>query len=219
MGKSTFRKENKRMRGLQLACRYSCQCEKAENLGFKNALKSFGSSNGSSEIDEKSIMSFLSHLEPRKYYDEIAQKNGIKSPFDIRVVKSYWRGVPELKGNLWHNLTTLFPIANLAIGQIRPKMVDECFVHPAQIIEVKGKKLLVEYSPVVIKDKELALSDKTTEKEIESIGYSNGFKKNDWVSMHFGIAVENLEPHDAASLLGISHKALDAFNSNRSSRK
>lgn len=209
-----IRKESKRMLGLKLACRYSL-CEKAENYGFKNILRSFCLNGSSGEIDTKVIMSFLSQLEPKKYYEQIAEKNGIRSPFDIQIIRSYWRGVPKLKGGIWHNLTTLFPISNLAISQIRPEMVDECFVHPARIVGVKKTKLVVEYSPIVVRNHELAISDRTTRKEVERIGDLNGFKKDDWIAMHFSLAVEKLEPHDTIVLLGLSHNALNRFNSIR----
>jgi len=198
------------MKGLRLACRYSCACEH----GFADDLRCF-CSNG--DIDEGRVMDLLSILEPKKFYDLIAQKNKIDS-FDIRVISYYWRGVPtELKGGIWHNLTTLFPIANLAIGQIRPGMVDECFIHPAKVLEVRNRKLVVEYFPVAVDGENLILSKKPKKREVENLGL-NYLKHGDIVAIHFSVAAEKLEPNDANVLTALTHRSINRFNTIRAKK-
>jgi hypothetical protein len=213
MGKSTFRKEREeKMRGLRLACLYSCSCEHARMYGFADRLKKFSLAG---EGDEDEIIQMLSRLDSRDYYSLIAKKNQIRDPFDIRVVSYYWRGVPQLKGNLWHNITTLIPIIKLNLQRIRSEMVDECFVQRARVLRVEGSQLIVEYNPVIVKDGSLALTQKTLEKKVENLipNYSIvSFEVGDNISIHFSTAVEKLAPFDANILSAITLRSLSLFN-------
>jgi len=212
MENSPFEKEDKRMKGLRLASRYSCVCEHARLYRIARNLKLFAT-NGSAE---EKIIQMLSMLDSKDYYDEIGQKNDIGDPFDIRIVSYYWRGVPKLKGDLWHNFTVLLPIIKLHISHIQPEMVDDCLVHWAKVVEVNGSKINVEYHPMEVKDNKLIVGDKHIRKDVESL-MTHMPKVGDLVTIHFSTAVESLEPRDANILLSITRRSLKKFNSLRES--
>ncbi len=203
-----------RMKGLGLACRYSCNCGHAEMYGIADKLRAFGI-NGSSK---ESVIQMLSLLDSRDYYEAIAKENGIRDPFNIQVVSYYWKGTPKLTGELWHNFTTLVPIIKLHSRHIRTDMADQCFVHKATVVGENGGKIVVEYLPVIIKDGKLVLKEKPIKKEVESL-LAHPSKVGDFVSIHYSAAVEKLEPEDAKTLLGVTYRSLSKFNTIRRSTK
>lgn len=201
------------MRGLRLACRYSCACEHARMYGFTEKLRTFSSG----DLDETEAIKMLSELDSKPFYDLIAEKNKIQDPFDIRVVSYYWRGVPELNGGLWHNFTTLLPIRKLHSSHIHPDMVNDCFVHRGKVLAISSK-LTIEYFPVVIEQGNLGLSKKAAEREVENL-MPHTPKTGDIVAIHFSTAVEKLAPSDANILTAVTHRSLAKFNASRARPK
>lgn len=195
------------MQGLILACKYSCNCQKAVIFGLFKNLKQFIDA----PANPKLIAKNLSILESYKFYREIAKKNKIRDPFDTRVVSSYWRGEPKLKGNIRHNYTTLIPLLKMPIELIDTDMLNECFVHPAKIILKKGDQLIVRYLPIVKDKNKLRLSRRHATKKIINI-FKNKTDIHEYLTTHFSSAIENITDTEADRLMKISEHALNQFN-------
>lgn len=195
------------MEGIILACKYSCNCEKAIIFGLFKNLKHFIETQENLKLTAKQLSIFDSY----KFYQNIAKKNKIKDPLDISVISSYWRGEPKLKGNIWHNYTTLIPLLKIPTELIDMEILNECFIHPAKIILKKGDQLAVKYRPIVKDKNKLRMSKKYATKKIINTFKANA-AINSYLTVHFSNAIENITEQQAINLSMISERALSRFN-------
>lgn len=203
----TKRKGDEKVDGIKLASLYSYNCENAHLYGFSQQLKDFAEGKNS---DARKTRHCLKNLDGYKFCEIIAKINEIEDPFDPRVISYYWKGTPDLKGELWHNYTTLIPILKMPIKLIFANMIDECFVHPAQVIESSEQSLLIKYAPVIKTEAKLAVGE-----EMEKI--INGplcFKavSNDLITIHYSTAIEKISEDEVQNLQQIIVHSLEKFN-------
>jgi len=203
----TKRKRGEKMDGLKLASMYSYNCENAHRYGFSQQLKDFAEGKNS---DAEKTRYCLKNLDSYEFYEIIAKINGIENPFDPRVISYYWKGIPYLKGGLWHNYATLIPILKMPMELIFANMVDECFVHPAQVIESSENSFLIRYSPVVKTDKEIII-DMETEKIVKKPIFLKVTTGN-YVTIHYSTAIEEIDVDEFKNFLRITNNSLKKFN-------
>lgn len=197
------------LEGLKLDAKYSYNCENARRFNFSDELISF--IEGREGV--KKIKNILSKLEHFKFREDIAKINKIGDSSDPQVVSHYWKGTPIMAGELWHNYTTLIPILKMPSEFINPKIVDDCLVHPTEIVAAK-KNLIVKYRPVIKKDGKLSLDEKNVEKKIENPFMIN-FQEGDFSTMHFSCAIEKISIEEFKNLIRITESSLEKFNAQR----
>ncbi len=200
--------------GLQLACRYSFNCQHAKHFGMAERLREFSLGN----LKEDSARNILERFDSYRFYKTIAEINGVEDPFDQRVISYYWRGRPKLDGELWHNFTTLMPISNLPSEHIDVNLVDDCFVHQAVVNGIFPDRVVVKYFPVEIRDKKLVLAERPNQKEVKNIFFAK-LKAGDPVTIHFSHIIEKLDIVDARAVTVLTHRSLDKFNKLRARNK
>lgn len=203
----TKRKDGEKMDGLKLASMYSYNCENAHLYGFSQQLKDFAEGENA---DARKIRHCLTNLDGYKFCEIIAKINEIEDPFDPRIISYYWKGIPDLRGELWHNYTTLIPILKMPMEFIFANMVDECFVHSAKIIESSEKSLLIKYAPVIKTETKLVIGE-----EIEKIINDSLFFKampGDLITIHYSSAIEKINAEESQVLFQIINRSLEKFN-------
>ncbi|MCX6731482.1 MAG: DUF6390 family protein [Candidatus Parcubacteria bacterium] len=194
--------------GIQLACRYSFNCQHATHFGISERLKELSSG----RLKEEGVArNLLEKLTSYRFFKVIAEINGIEDPFDPRVISYYWRGEPELEGELWHNFTTLLPIVRLPAEKISAEMVDECLIHSAVVSKTFPGKIVVNYFPVEIRNGKIAVAKKSKQKEVENV-FLGGLKKNDIVTIHFSKVIERIGIIDVGTLTALTNRSLEKFN-------
>ena len=197
------------MKGLILACRYSWNCHTAIHFGISERLFDFITGK---KKDPEKIKKLLKILSSYKSYCNIATASRIDDPFDIRVISYYWKGTGyELDTKIWHNYTTLSPLFNMPMEIINANMVDEDFVHPAEIIRTDGEKTIIKYYPVIKHKKGLALLEKRKEKNVAN-PFTEKYQPGDKIAMHFESIVEILDENEFKILSVITRESLKRFN-------
>jgi len=203
----TKNKENK-MNGLRLACIYSWNCEKACLLGVSNLLEKYAKGNTTKEEKVKKI---IARLETDPFYRQIAEDNKIEDPLDFSVVSSYWKGSPNLSGDIRHNDTTLIPLLKLPFEYIEADIIDDCMVHCGIVKEVEKDTMIVAYRPVVKKRNALMLGILTL-KEIKKPINRASLEEDDLISFHFSVCAEKLTKEEFDRLYKITMISLNKFN-------
>jgi len=199
------------MSGLKLAALYGI---KPHSLGFcgpkdKGALLNYLKGKSASRQTGKKIRKILEQFKGAyPYYELIAKNNGIKDPFDERVVRAYWVGnkLLEKDPKLYHCHHVL--VVGSVTGRIvlKGKLLDLCRICWGKVIKVsakggsasggKSQKLKVIYQPLV--GNKLR---KPVEKEIDwDKDLVPKVKIGDWVSFHWNQAVEVLTEKDVKNL-------------------
>lgn len=196
--------------GLQLACRYSFNCQHATHFGVSDKLKEFAL--GKSKAEE-TIRNILERLDSYRFLRIIAEANGFENPFDPQVISYYWRGTPELEGELWHNFTTLLPIFRLPAEKISAEMIDECVVHSAVVLKTSSNRTIVtvRYFPIEIRKGKIAVAKNPKQKEVENIFFA-GLKTGDIITIHFSKIVEKVKMMDVGALTALTNRSLGKFN-------
>jgi hypothetical protein len=95
------------MTGVLMAATFSWGCQRANQLGITPLLKEYALSEGKSASEEK-IREELKKLYSYFYYCVIAFSNGIKDPFDLKVVKAHWVGNELLESVTIDNIKYVF---------------------------------------------------------------------------------------------------------------
>lgn len=92
------------MTGTLLGATFSWGCNRANTLGLSSMLKEYALSGGKSHPEEE-IRQVLQQLLSYKFYQFIAQKNGIDDPFDLKVIMAHWIGnqLLDATGYEWHH--------------------------------------------------------------------------------------------------------------------
>lgn len=206
----TKRKDGEKMDGLKLASMYSYNCENAHIYGFQQQLKDFAQKKTG---DAKKIRNCITKLESYKFYEIIAKINGMEDPFDQRIISYYWKGTPNLKGELWHNYTTFITILEIPMESIFVKLVDECIVHPAKVIESSENSFLVKYFPAVKIKGKIILGAET--EKIVSNSLPCKAAPGDYITIHFSSAVEKINDKELKTLLFITERSLEKFEKAR----
>lgn len=207
---SLKRKEDERMEGVILAAKYSWNCEGARIKNCSQDLSNIATRKRKSSETATKMLSTLSSFE---FYKALARNNGIDNPLDKRIVSYYWKGTPKLEGEFWHNFTTLLPLIKMPAEKINTDIINECLIHPAEIIG-RGKNFIdVKYRPVTKNKKEdrLKINKDFAEKRI-----GNKMLKKNYVgckiTMHFSEAVEMITEEEQEELLQITEVSLKKFN-------
>ena len=202
-------------KGIRLACKYSFNCQHANLLDATETLKkvSLGA-----EMHADDIKEILKKLDTYPFYKAIAKINNIDDPFDIRVISYYWRGTPKLKGNLWHNFTTLLPIKNLPMRHIDPNLIDDCLVHHAVITHSSPDKIIAKYFPVEKENKVLKISERAKSKEVKNIFFGK-IKNGEIVTIHFSHIIEKIDVPSAITIDNLTRQSLKKFNDIRADIK
>lgn len=208
----TLTKEVKLMKdnieGLVLDCKYAWCCEKAKSLGISEILLRFAL--GQNQDSEK-IMELLACLDHYKFYLKIAELNNTENPFDAKIVSFYWKGSPNLNCDLYHNFTTVMPIADLPLEVIDPTIIDDCFVHPGKIRKETKGFFDIEYQPVIKEGGRLKLG-KLTERHIRKGFIESQKGSGRFITFHFRSAVEEITELEAQHLVEITKNSLKKFN-------
>ena len=197
------------MEALKLACKYSWNCHTAIHFGISEKLLDFITGK---EKDSEKIRKLLKILNSYKSYCNIATANKIDDPFDIRVISYYWKGIGhELDTEIWHNYTTLSPLFNMPMKLINTNMVDEDFVHPAEVTRTDSEKIMIRYYPVIKHENGLALSEEKEEKNVTN-PFAKKYQLRDMVAIHFESIIEKLTIEEFQTLSAIAKKSLERFN-------
>ncbi len=200
------------MDGLKLASMYSYNCENAHLYGFSQQLKDFAEGKNSDAMKTKHC---LENLDGYKFCEIIAKINDKEDPFDQGVISYYWKGIPDLKGELWHNYTTLIPILKMPIELIFASMVDECLIHPARVIESSEQSFLIKYAPVIKTEIKLAVGvGEEKEKIINGSLFFNAVP-GDLITIHYSTAIEKIDVDEFENLIRITERSLEKFNEQR----
>lgn len=205
------------MSGLRLAALYGI---KPHLLGFcgpqgkkdKKILPNFLNNKTTSLKEVRKILEQFEGAYP--YYKFIAKKNGIKDPFNEKVVRAYWIGNNFLKkadGIKSHHSYHVLVVGSVT-GRIvlKGKLLDLCRVGWGRVIKlkVKSQKLQVIYRLLVGK-KKIKLG-KPVEEEIDwDEDLLQKVKIGDWVSFHWNQAVEVLSKDDRRNLEKYTKLTLD----------
>jgi len=223
-------------------------------------------------VSEKKIKKILREfVGAYAYYQLIARKNGIKDPFDERVIEAYWLGnelldrvdglalkrlveesfsgqglLPKAvarvrasripRGAVPHHSFHVFIIGSVS-GRVTLSgaMLDLCRVgwgkvrrfkisdpsatanagqaSSGQVLRLKNEKekIVVEYQSLV-GEKKLKLGKPVKKEIVWNQKLLPGLKKGDWVSFHWGQAIEKLSPREIKSLEKYTRKNLEAMN-------
>lgn len=196
------------MSGLKLAALYGI---KPHSLGFcgpddKGVLLEYLKGK---RVGEKKIRKILEQFKGAyPYYKLIAKSNGIKDPFDERVVRAYWIGnellekAGGIKSHHSHHVLVVGSVTGKVV--LKGKLLDLCRPCWGKVIELRNGKLKAEYQPLVkiasSEDAKLRLG-KPIEKEIDwDRDLVPKVKIGDWVSFHWNQAVEVLTEEDIKNL-------------------
>jgi hypothetical protein len=165
------------------------------------------------KVPEKKVIKILEQFEGAyPYYEFIAKKNGIKDPFNKKVVRAYWVGnkLLEKAGGIKSHHSYHVLLVGSVTGRIvlKGKLLDLCRVGWGKVEKLKvkshayrqaGQKLKVIYQPLIGK-KKLKLG-KPIRKEIDwDKDLLPKVKIGDWVSFHWNQAVEVLTKEDIKNL-------------------
>jgi len=167
------------------------------------------------KVSEKKIRKILEQFKGAyPHYKFIAKSNGIKDPFDERVIIAYWVGNELLKkaggiksSHIYHVL-----VIGSVTGRIvlKGKLLDLCRVGWGKVLKLKTKsqKLKIRYRPLRGK-KKLRLR-KPAEKEIDwDEDLLPKVQVGDWVSFHWNQVVEVLSKKDKENLEKYTKKTLN----------
>lgn len=160
------------------------------------------------------------------YYKLIARSNGIKNPFNRKVVKAYWLGnnllarvkINDLKKmiaedfskpkqKISKNLKPHHSFHVLVIGSVTgrikfdDRLRDLCRICWGKVkkISKNKKKIIIEYQPLLRKKK--FFLGKAVKKEIAwKQDLTPKLKVGDWVSFHWDQIIEILGPEDLQNL-------------------
>jgi hypothetical protein len=171
------------------------------------------------------------------YLQLIARANGLRDPFDPRVVDAYWIGNELLDGvevrQLYDSLMERFgkqlsgrtrelvlgkaPAGahphhsfhvldvHSRVGEREPTMrtLDECRISWGRVIGVQGAELLVDRSPLMIRDGKLVLDVPRQERatrQVDGHGFADDAQLGDWVSIHWSWVCEVLDDRQQRNL-------------------
>jgi hypothetical protein len=98
------------------------------------------------------------------------------------------------------------------------ELMDSCRISWGLVVDVKEKTLLVERSPLVLREDRLALA-RPVKKEVKydsAIAPFQSIKKGDWVSLHWNFASEKLKKYQLTNIK--QYTALDIWATNRFAR-
>lgn len=199
------------MSGIKLAVLYGI---KPHSLGFcgpkdKGILLSYLRGEN---IFEKKIRKILEQFKGAyPYYKLIAKSNGIKDPFDEKVVRAYWIGNKLLakaggvKSHHSHHVLIVGSVTGRIV--LKGKLLDLCRISWGKVIKIKNKKLKIKYQPLV-KNR----LGKLIEKEIDwDKDLVPDVKTGDWVSFHWNQTVEVLTDNDKKKLEKYTQLTLDSL--------
>jgi hypothetical protein len=98
------------------------------------------------------------------------------------------------------------------------ELMDSCRISWGQVVDVKEKTLLVERSPLLLREDRLALARPVKEevKYDSAIAPFQSIKKGDWVSLHWNFASEKLKEYQLTNIK--RYTALDIRATNRFAR-
>ncbi len=213
------------MSGLKVAALYGI---KPHSLGFcgpkdKGVLLQYLKGENISEEEIRKILEQFKGAYP--YYKFIAKSNGIKDPFDERVVRAYWVGnkLLEKAGGIKSHHSYHVLVVGSVTGRIvlKGKLLDLCRVGWGEVqSKIKspqprqakrgGQKLKVRYRPLVGK-KKLKLG-KLAEKGIDwDKSLLPKVKAGDWVSFHWNQAAEILTEKDIKNLEKYTRLTLESL--------
>lgn len=192
--------------GLRLTFKYVSCCEKMKRF---LEIPDFTRNNVSK------LKKIFESLDFFKYYEKIARLNNIDDLFNIRIASCYWTGYPKLNGDLYHNWTTLTPILKMPIKKVDAKMVDDCFVQTGIIMSVKGNFINVRYRPIIKSHKRLTLGEPKEKTINKGFLVKRRVQPYNWITFHFGTAIEIINTEKYLELLKTSESVLDKFNKNR----
>lgn len=196
--------------GIIQSLKYACLCEKAKFFGAQKKIRHILSCKTSTPEEERWARELITGLDFFKFYHPIAKANKCDT-LDPRVVSAYWLGNPTEN---FHNWTTLLPILVLPMERIEVAQVDSCFVHSAVVQEVRSDTLVVAYNPVVKKDDKLELGQ-TTQREVSRELLTDAVSDSMFVTIHFGGAIQKIDPETYATLQQLTIDALTRFNDTR----
>jgi len=209
------------MSGLRLAALYGIKPHLLGFCGPKNDGMLLKFLNGDA-VPLKQIRKILEQFEGAyPYYEFIAKKNGIKDPFNKKVVRAYWVGnkLLEKAGGIKSHHSYHVLVVGSVTGRIvlKGKLLDLCRIGWGRVTKVKvkshayrqaGPKLKVIYRPLIGR-KKLKLG-KPIRKEIDwDKDLLPKVKIGDWVSFHWNQAVEILAKEDIKNLEKYTKIALD----------
>ena len=143
------------------------------------------------KVPEKKVIKILEQFEGAyPYYKFIAKKNGIKDPFNEKVVRAYWIGnklLEKANGFKSHHSYHVLVVGSVT-GRIvlKGKLLDLCRICWGRVIKIKNKKLKL---------------GKPIEKEIDwDKDLLPKVKTGDWISFHWKQAVEDITKDDINNL-------------------
>lgn len=229
------------MLGLKLAAIYSYPPCK---LGFcgtkiKNASKILADFIQGKKISLAKVRRVLENFEASYfYYQLIARANGIKDPFDYKVVEAYWLGNKLLdkvkttdlkklvlnkfvgpgllsKAKPHHSFHVL--IIGSITGRVRftAKVYDLCRIGWGKVIGIKNSKLKVKSRPLLIKNNKFLLG-KEIEKEITwDRRFLSDLKLGDVVSFHWNIACQVINKREKENLLKYTLESVNSAGNTR----
>lgn len=196
--------------GIVLSLKYACLCEKARFFGAQGKIRHILKCASITQGEENWASELITGLDFYKFYKPLAERMGLPT-LDPRVVSAYWLGN---SGEEFHNWTTLSPVLKLPMERIRVAEVDDCFVHPANVLEVHNTKLVVAYNPVTVNGDELELGQ-TTKREVSRELLTDKIGEHSFVSIHFGGAIQRIDSETYATLQQLTIDALTRFNATR----
>lgn len=188
------------------------------------------------------------------YLNFIAQVNGIKDPFDERVIDAYWIGNSLLekinKNKLYYhlldNLSLKKKLPRLLLNRVIDKIplgakphhsfhvlniwkrtgnldifhtlntMDLCRISWGKIKKIDWPNLEVEYQPLTIKNERIELGGLVNHRilgEINSSGFIQEPKIEDWISFHWNFACEVLNLNQIKNLDKYTKESIKLINS------
>jgi len=107
----------------------------------------------------------------------------------------------------------MLDLCRVGWGKVRRFKISDPSASSGQVLRLKNEKekIVVEYQPLV-GEKKLKLGKPVKKEIVWNRKLLPGLKKGDWVSFHWGQAIEKLGPREIKSLEKYTRKNLEAMN-------
>jgi hypothetical protein len=149
----------------------------------------------------------LDGVDPRAFAADLERRFRSRTPAKERP----WLAEPARRGLPPHHNThvlAVMPRIGLLRSGLVPDLVEllgRCLIRPARVLSVEHDHLTVLASPLIVDDGHLALGP-LCEERVSSL-LDGSLAPNDWVALHWGVAVDALDMSTRRRLDGIARAA------------
>lgn len=119
---------------------------------------------------------------------------------------------------LHHSFNSLF--VNFVSDKVTPSVenFDSCCINFGKVIQVQDQSAVVLRSGIIFENNKFILTEKTEKvtADLGGISFVKNLKKNDLVSLHWGMIIEKISISDSMNLKKYTQINIDVINSTKS---